>query len=125
MAAPATPPPLQPPPPHADDAPNSPTPAAAPPTEEPLLDLREVLQQDLLETAVIHVRWLPSTEVFDFSFDEATTVLALKAWLSSQVGCSAQHMHLVYALTQMRDEIPLSQYVRHGETVLAKPKQGG
>ena len=88
-------------------------------------DLCEVLQQDLLETTVIHIRWLPSTEVFDFSFDEATTVLALKAWLSSQVGCNAPHMHLVYGLTQMRDEIPLSQYVRRGDTVLAKPKQGG
>ena len=105
--------------------PTSPAPAAAPPTEEPLLDLRGILQQDLLETAVLHVRWLPSTEVFDFSFDEATTVLALKAWLSSQVGCGAQHMHIVSGLTQMRDETPLSQYVRHGDTVLAKPKRGG
>ena len=111
--------------PHADAAPTSPAPAAAPPTEEPLLDLRAILQQDLLETAVLHVRWLPSTEVFDFSFDEATTVLALKAWLSSQVGCGAQHMHIVSGLTQMRDEIPLSQYVRHGDTVLAKPQRGG
>ena len=125
MAASAVPPPPQPPPLHADDAPIHPRLQLHRPTEGSLLDMRGALQQELLETAVIHARWLPSTEVFDFSFDEATTVLALKAWLSSQVGCSAQHMHIVYALTQMRDEIPFSQYVRHGETVLAKPKRGG
>ena len=78
-----------------------------------------------LDRAAISVRWQPTAEVFDFSFDEATTVSALKDWLSAQVGCNAPHMHLVYGLTQLRDEIPLSQYVGHGDTVLAHPKLGG
>ena len=78
-----------------------------------------------LDLAAISVRWQPTTEVFDFSFDETTTVSALKDWLSAQVGCNAPHMHLVYGLTQLRDEIPLSQYVGHGDTVLAHPKRGG
>ena len=78
-----------------------------------------------LDLAAISVRWQPTTELFDFSFDEATTVSALKEWLSARVGCNAPHMHLVYGLTQLRDEIPLSQYVGHGDTVLAHPKRGG
>ena len=78
-----------------------------------------------LAQAAISVRWQPTTEVFDFSFDEAITVSALKDWLSVRVGCNAPHMHLVYGLTQLRDDIPLSQYVGHGDTVLAHPKRGG
>ena len=85
----------------------------------------DALQGMTLDQALIRVRWQPTTEVFDFSFDETTTVSALKAWLSAQVGCNAPHMHLVYGLTQLRDEIPLSQYVGHGDTVLAHPKRGG
>ena len=78
-----------------------------------------------LDQALTSVRWQPTAEVFDFSVDEATTVSALKEWLSAQVGCNAPHMHLVYGLTQLRDEIPLSQYVGHGDTVIARPKRGG
>ena len=78
-----------------------------------------------LDQALIRVRWQPTTEVFDFSFDETTTVWALKAWLSAQVACDVPHMHLVYGLTQLRDETPLSQYVGDGDTVLAHPKRGG
>ena len=75
--------------------------------------------------AAISVRWQPTTELVDFSFDEATTVSVLKEWLSARVACNAPHMHLVYGLAQLRDEIPLSQYVGHGDTVLAHPKRGG
>ena len=78
-----------------------------------------------LHVATIHVRWLPSTEVFDFTIDDTTTVLALKVWLSAAVGCDAPHMHVDHALTQLRGDIPLSQYVGHGDTVVARPKRGG
>ena len=74
--------------------------------------------------ATIHVQWMPSTEVFDFPIDETTTVFALKTWLATEVGCDAPHMHVDYA-TQLRDEVPLSQYVRNGDTVFARPKRGG
>ena len=87
--------------------------------------MHDALQSMTLDLAAISVRWQPTTEVFDFSFDETTTVSALKAWLSAQVGCNAPHMHLVYGLTQLRDEILFSQYVGHGDTVLAQPKRGG
>eukprot|EP00974_Lingulodinium_polyedra_P042215 4052116-Lingulodinium_polyedra.AAC.1 len=69
-----------------------------------------------LAVATIHVRWLPATEVFDFPIDDTTTVFALKVWLSSQMACDAPHMHVDYAITQLRDEVPLSQYVSHGDT---------
>ena len=78
-----------------------------------------------LDLAAISVRWQPTAEVFEFSFDKTNTVSALKDWLPAQVGCSAPHMHLVYGLTQLRDEIPLSQYVGHGDTLIAQPKRGG
>ena len=78
-----------------------------------------------LDVATIHVRWLPSTEVFDFPIDDTTTVFALKAWLSREVGCEAQHMHVDYAFPQLRGDAPLSQYVGHGDTVYARPKRGG
>ena len=50
--------------------------AADPPTESPPFHLHEVLQEEQLAMATIHVRWLPPTEVFDFPIDEATTVFA-------------------------------------------------
>eukprot|EP00974_Lingulodinium_polyedra_P087414 8472730-Lingulodinium_polyedra.AAC.1 len=84
--------------------------------EESPFALHEVLENVQLAVATIHVRWLPSTEVFDFPIDNATTVFDLKAWLPSEVACYAPHMHVGYALTQLRDEAPLGQYVGHGDT---------
>ena len=78
-----------------------------------------------LVAANIRVRWLPSTEIFYFTIDEATTTLALKVWLSTRVGCYATHMHIYFGMTQLPDEVPLSQYAGHGDTVVARPKRGG
>ena len=91
----------------------------------PPLALDEVLKDVQLDAAIIHVRWLPSTEVFDFRIDDTTTVLALKTWLSGEVACGAPHMHVDYAYRQLRDDVPLSQFVGHGDTVCARPKRGG
>ena len=77
------------------------------------------------DAANISVCWLPSTEIFDFTIDEATTTLALKVWLSTRVGCYATHMHIYFGMTQLPDEVPLSQYAGHGDTVAARPKRGG
>ena len=89
--------------------------------DTPLLDF----VQPGTEAAVIHVRWQPSTEVFDFSIDEATRASTLKHWLSDHVPCNAPHMHLVFGATQLQDHAPLSQHVGHGDTLLAHPKRGG
>ena len=78
-----------------------------------------------LDAANIRVCWLPSTEIFDFTIDEATTTLALKVWLSTRVGCYATHMHIYFGMTQLPDEVPLSQCAGHGDTVVARPKRGG
>ena len=99
--------------------------AAAPLVSVSPLALDEVLRDVQLDTATIHVRWLPSTEVFDFRIDETTTVIALKTWLSAEVACGASHMHVDYAYRQLRDDVPLSQFVGHGDTVYARPKRGG
>ena len=104
---------------------NTTQPAAAPPTEALPLALDEALKDVQHDMATIHARWLPSTEVFDFTIDDTTTVLALKVWLSAEVGCDAPHMHVHRAFTQLRDEVPLGQYVGHGDTVFARPKRGG
>ena len=77
------------------------------------------------EAASIHVHWQPSTEVFDFSIDQATRASTLKHWLSNHVACNAPHMHLVFGATQLHDHAPLSQHVGHGDTLRAHPKRGG
>ena len=87
--------------------------------------MRDVLQDIPLDTAIVHVLWQPTTEVFDLPIVETTTVFALKDMLATRVACDAPHMHLVFGLTQLRDEVPLSQYVGHGDTVLGRPKRGG
>ena len=78
-----------------------------------------------LDTANIRVCWLPSTEIFEFTIDETMTTLAVKVWLSTRVGCAAPHMHIDFGITQLPDEVPLSQYAGHGDTVVARPKRGG
>merc|ERR1711884_63435 len=95
------------PPPHAAAAAMQPEPPAATPAESETA-WPDALQGMTLDLAAISVRWQPATELFDFSFDEATTVSALKEWLSARVACNAPHMHLVDGLTQLRAEIPLS-----------------
>ena len=99
--------------------------AAAPLLPVPTLALDEVLRDVELETAIIRVRWLPSTEAFDFRIDDTTTVLELKTWLAAKVACGAPQMHVDYAYRQLRDDVPLSQLVGHGDTVYARPKRGG
>eukprot|EP00974_Lingulodinium_polyedra_P024893 2407591-Lingulodinium_polyedra.AAC.1 len=42
-------------------------------TEESVFALHEVLEDVQLAMATTHVRWLPSTEVFDFPIHDATT----------------------------------------------------
>ena len=122
----------QPPPPTADDAlrpparatiPDATHPSLTPPTEESPLALHEVLRDVQLDAATIHVRWLPSTEVFDFPTNGTTTVFDLKAWLAGKVRSDAPPMHVGHGVTQLRDEAPLSQYIGHGDTVLARTKQ--
>ena len=78
-----------------------------------------------LDAANIRVCWLPSTEIFEFTINETTTTLSLKVWLSTRVGCYAPHMHIYYGITQLPDEVPLSQYAGHGDTVEARPTRGG
>ena len=94
-------------------------------TDEPAHRPHDALQDMTLGLAAISVRCQPATEVFEFSFDETTTVSALKDWLSAHVGGNDPHMHLRYGLTHLRDEIPLSQYVGRGDAVVAQPKRGG
>ena len=94
-------------------------------SEEPQPDVREVLRDVLLDVATINVRWQPWSQVFTFPIDEATTVLEFKHCLSREVECEAHNMHLVFGTAQLLDDVPLCQYVGHGDTVIGKPKRGG
>ena len=93
--------------------------------DEPPSAMAVAVRDVQLDAANIRVCWLPSTEIFEFTIDETTTTLALKVWLSTRVGCHAPHMHIYYGITQLPDEVPLSQYAGHGDTVDARPKRGG
>ena len=110
-------PPRPPPAPVADDALRPPTDAAGPGTAEPAATglpdepptvVVVTVRDAQLDSACVRVRWLPSTEIFEFTIDETTTTLALKMWLSARVGCAAPHMHIDYGITQLPDEVLLS-----------------
>ena len=85
----------------------------------------EHVQEQDATAALLHVRWVPTTEVFDFRFNEYTTVSELKTWLAPRVACGAPHMQLRFGLTELSDAVPLCQYVGHENLVLARPKAGG
>ena len=87
--------------------------------------MREVLRDVELSVAAVNARWTPSRKVFTYPIDDATTVLEFKGALSRDVGCEAHNMQLLYGIMQLCDDVPLSQYVRHGDMLLAKPKTGG